>query len=542
MKKKKMSLVISIALVISLFAGCGSSSKTNSNENKDSNKSAINAEKPVDWYMNLSWFSTKWGKDWVTQKIEKDLGFKVNIIVPPAGGENQKLTTMIASGNLPDMMTLDWGDSNLNQMISAKMLTPINNLADKYAPDFYKYADKDVLNWNTKADGNIYGYNCYTTSPKAVKSDKNIFSNYDFWVRKDIYEAIGKPDMTTTEGFLKALKDAKAKFPTAGNGTLIPMGVKQFYPDGNEFGNLSFDKELQDFLAIPYQTSEGKIYDRRTDPEYIRWMKMFRQATQDKLITPDNFANTQDQINVNMQNGRYFCMLDQWTDYTGPAQTWYASDPNKAYIAVPGPKNISGANPTLSAGTPNGWLTTVFSATGKHSENAIKLMAYMLSPAAAELQMAGIEGKTFIKKADKYIRTPEYEAMLKKDPGNAATVTGVNCWAFFCTGPQNVAYFNDTLTSTKLIRDWNKPYSTYNGAFEFVPFEANSKESKISTSLYSLWDRTLPALLNAKSDAEFDTVINNYVKKRQTAGYAEVIEAQQKQLNGNNAKIEKMAK
>ena len=542
MKKKKISLFISITLVISLLSGCASSSKTSSDQNKTPAGTTAVTEKPVDWYVNVSWFSGKWGKDWVTQKIEKDLGFKVNVIVPPAGGENQKLTTMLASGTLPDMMTLDWSDSNLNQMISSKMLTPINELADKYSPDFYKYADKDVLNWNTKADGNVYGYNCYTTSPKAVKTDKNIFSNYNFWVRKDIYEAIGKPDMSTTEGFLKAMKDAKAKFPTVGNSSLIPMGVNQFYPDNSNNGNVSFDNELQDFLAIPYQTSDGKIYDRRTDPEYVRWMKMFRQATQDKLIPPDDFANTQDQVKANMQNGRYFCMLDTWTDYTAQAQTWYANDPKKAYIAVQGPKNINGAKSTLTAGTPNGWLTTVFSATGKHSENAIKFMTYMLSPKGSELLLAGIEGKTFTKKADKYVRTPEYMAMIEKDPDNAANVTGVNSWAYFCTNPQSVSYFNDTLNSTKLIRDWNKPYSTYNGAFEFVPFEANSKEAKNLTSLYSLWDRTLPALLNAKSDAAFDTILSNYTAKRPTAGYDTVIEAQQKQLNANNAKVEKMAK
>ncbi|HEY5583415.1 MAG TPA: extracellular solute-binding protein [Ruminiclostridium sp.] len=539
MQKKMISLFFAVTLVSSLFVGCGSSSKISSDQSKTQ---AVNAEKPVDWYVNLSWLTSKWGNDWVTAKIEKDLGFKVNVIVPPAGGENQKLTTMIASGTLPDMMTLSWNDPNLNQMISAKMLTPINKLAAKYAPDFNKYADKDTLIWNTKADGNVYGYNCYTTSPAAVKNDKNIFSNYDFWVRKDIYEAIGKPDMTTTAGFLQALKDAKAKFPTVGNSSLIPMGGKPFSSDGSDVGNLSFDKELQDFLAIPYQTSDGKIYDRRSDPEYIRWMKMFRQATQDSLIPPDDFANNSDQINTNLQNGKYFCMLDQWTDYTAQVQTWATGNPGKEYIAVPGPMNISGAKPTLSAGTPNGWLTTVFSATGKHSENAIKFLSYIISPAATELQLAGIEGKTFTKTGDQYVRTPEYDAMLKKNLDDAAVVTGVNSWAYFCTGSQSVAYFNDTLASTKLIRDWNKPYTTYTGAFEFVPFEANSTEAKNSSSLYSLWDRTLPSLLTAKSDAAFDQVLSTYVTKRQTVGYDAVLAAQQKQLDSNNSKIAKFDK
>ncbi|MDI6618638.1 MAG: extracellular solute-binding protein [Clostridiales bacterium] len=534
MKKRIISLCIAVALAISMFAGCA-----NKNDKKSAASSEqANAEKPVDWYLNLSWFSSKWGDDWVTQKIIKDTGFKVNVIVPPAGGENQKLTTMIASGTLPDLITLGWSDTNLNQMISAKMLTPLNKLADKYAPDFYKNADKDVLIWNTKDDGNVYGYNCYTTNPEAVKNDPNVFSNYDMWVRKDIYEAIGKPDMATTEGFLKALRDAKAKYPTVENGTLIPLGVKPFGADGDENGSLSLCRELMDFLAIPYQTSDGKIYDRYTDPEYLRWLKMFRQATQEKLIPPDDFADNGDKVCTNLQNGRYFCMIDQWTDYTGQIQTWYASNPDKAYIAIPGPKNISGAEPTLSAGSPNGWLTTVISATGKHQENAIKFMTYMLSPEATELQIAGIEGKTFTKQGDKYIITQEYKDMLAKNDVSS----GVGQWAYFCTNPQSVDYIDNILPSTKLIRDWNKPYSFYNGAFEFVPFEANTPEAKNQVSLYSLWDKTLPSLLHAKSDADFDKIMSDYVAKRKTLGYDTVNAALQKQLDSNNAKIAKFAK
>ncbi len=36
---------------------------------------------------------------------------------------------------------------------------------------------------------------------KQVKEHDDIISNQTFLVRKDIYEAIGSPDMTTPEGF-----------------------------------------------------------------------------------------------------------------------------------------------------------------------------------------------------------------------------------------------------------------------------------------------------------------------------------------------------
>lgn len=389
-----------------------------------------------------------------------------------------------------------------------------------------------ITSWNEKEDGNVYGYNCYTTDPETVENNPRVFSNYCFWVRQDIYEAIGSPDMTTTEGFLQALRDAKEMYPD-----VIPMGMKPFVADGDANGNLSLCRELQDFLAIPYQTEDGKIYDRNTDPEYIRWLKMFRQATEEKLIPPDAYADNSDKIAANLQNGKYFCMLDQWTDYTGPLQVWAQAEPDAAYVSVDGPKNQNGADYTLSAGSPNGWLTTVFPTSGKNPENAIKFITYMISPEGDELLEAGIEGKTFVKNGDLYETTPEYQEMLDTDAGNAAVESGVQQWCFFCTTAQNVAYFDFTAESTKAVRDWNKPYCTYVGAFEFTPFDANSQEALAQSRVYTLWDRALPQMLNAGSDEEFDQILNQFVADRDAAGWDIVLEAQQKQLDENNAKI-----
>lgn len=156
--------------------------------------------------------------------------------------------------------------------------------------------------------------------------------------------------------------------------------------------------------------------------------------------------------------------------------------------------------------------------------------------------MAGIEGKTFTKQNGKYVMTDSYKQLLTQNPDNASNITGVNLWAYFCSNPQNVAYFDTTLESTKMIRDWNKPYCTYTGAFEFVPFSANSSEAKAQAAVYTLWDTTLPKLLRSGSDADFDSVLNSYKTQRDKAGYSTFVTAEQKQLDENNAKIAKFTK
>ena len=76
-------------------------------------------------------------------------------------------------------------------------------------------------------------------------------------MRKDIYEAIGSPDMTTPEGFSAAVKKAVEMFPEVDGKPLIPIGAHVF----TNQGNVSFDNYLMDFLAVPWE-KDGKLYDR----------------------------------------------------------------------------------------------------------------------------------------------------------------------------------------------------------------------------------------------------------------------------------------
>lgn len=550
MKTRLISLTIVALMLVAALVGCSSTTSPTTAPTATPAPAATTVasapagtadsgkvtEKQLDWYINYSWIPTgTWGKDWVTAQVQKDTGFNVNIIAPPAGGESTNLTTMVASGKLPDIITINWSDSIVPQLIQAKMVAPLNTLAEQYSPDFTKYADPNILAWNKQPDGNVYGYNCYTASPSDVKNGPNTYSNDSFLVRKDIYEAIGKPDMSTPEGFIAALKLAKEKFPESGNGPLIPFGTQGFAAQNDSNGNMGLCSDLPDFLAIPRQ-KDGKVYDRLTDPELTRWLKMFRQATQDGLMPADNFADTGDAINEKIQNGRYFALMVQWCDITNQAQIWYSKNQDKAYIGVKGPANSKGDAPTLSCGSLNGWVTSMISTSGGHTENAIQFMTYMISPKGEEMFGAGIEGKTFTKVDGKYVRTQEYKDLLQNNPDNAGAISGVAAWQFFCTNEQAI-FFDDTLPASVLMRQMYKPFATFQGECEYAPFEPNSAASKAQPIVSTLWDTTLVQLLQAKSDAEFDSIMTNYIATRKADGYDEVVAAQQQQLDINMQKI-----
>src|SRR5699024_1459717 len=118
-------------------------------------------------------------------------------------------------------------------------------------------------------------------------------------------------------------------FPVVDGKSLIPVGADEF----TDRGNNSFDVYLQNFLAVPYE-KDGKYYDRNTDPEYIRWLKVFRKLGEEGYLKNDIFVDKRSQLEEKIRDGRYFCLLYQSTDIEDQEKVIFKEDPERIYIAV----------------------------------------------------------------------------------------------------------------------------------------------------------------------------------------------------------------
>ena len=74
------------------------------------------------------------------------------------------------------------------------------------------------------------------------------------------------------------------------------------------------------------------------------------------------------------------------------------------------------------------------------------------------------------------------------------------------------------------------PYTRYIGQYE-ISFDANTKEGNADKKIKEAWGETLPKLLLASSEEEFDAVLAAYVKKREELGFSLVMEASTRQVN-----------
>ena len=485
----------------------------------------------LNWYINYSWFPMDWGKNMVSKQITKDTGVNINFVTP-AGNQEETINALVASDSLPDIVTLGWWEPQINDMIKNKMVYALNELADQYDPYFYEVTDPTVVNWYSDENGDIYGYPNSAYTPEAVETHSNIGSNQTFLVRKDIYEAIGSPDMTTQEGFEAAVKKAVEMFPEVDGKPLIPIGSHIF----EENGCNSFDNFLMNFLAVPYE-KDGKLYDRHTDPEYLSWLKFFRKLGEEGYLSSDIFVDQRTQMNEKVAEGRYFCMLYQRTDIADQESTLYEKNPDSIYIAVDGPKNSKGDDYVLPTNAINGWTLTLISKNCRHPDRAIAFLDYMMSEEGQKMISLGVEGEMYDWVDGKAVLKDEVKKLLTTDRKKYDEVYGADdAYWMLQNNVMQLDWMPEKQYPLNQMEEWTYPYTRYLGEYE-VTKQDDSEMSRINSRIDKLWGKTLPRLLLAKSDEEFDQLLETFVEERETLGYSQLVKEHQKTMEENKKRL-----
>ncbi len=470
----------------------------------------IHAEDQVtlDWYINFSWFTTTWGGNLVSDMITKETGVDVDFITP-AGNESEKLNSLMASDTLPDVITLDWSDPQVGEMIDKGMVYALDELAATYDPYWYQVADPSTVDWFTKKDGHIYAYPNSSYSPKDLEEHDNIASNQTFLVRKDIYEAIGSPDMTTPEGFQNAVRKAAKMYPVIDGEPMIPVGLTEFTSEGNT----SLDDYLPNFLAIPYEKN-GVYYDRSVDPELVRWLKAFRELGEEGYLAEDIFIDKRAQMEEKIVNGRYFCMLFQRTDLATQEKILYHEQPDQIYIAVDGPKNSAGDDYRLPGTGINGWTVTLISKNCERPDRALELFSYMMSRHGQEMIWLGVEGETWDYQDGVETLHTDVKELLNTDRVRFDEQYGADAAYWMLMDNVMALDWYQTLPEPLgQMEMWTYPYVTDISVYE-TTLPTGTDAAKIQAKIDAEWGRLLPQLLLTDTEEEFDKLWSTYCQDR----------------------------
>ena len=467
----------------------------------------VTSRSTITWYVNFSWYQDDFEDSLVAKTIEDK--FNVDLqIVSPTGDADRKLTSMINQDKLTDLITLEWWNPEVDDLIAADQVYALNQLAQEYDINFSDNIDELVYDYHA-LDGNLYYYPNAYFLPEDYANDNYQASNQCFLVRKDIYEAIGSPDMSTISGYYDAIVKAKALYPDV---SLI--GAHEF----NDNGSVSFDEYLMNFLAIPY-LKDGEYYDRFTDPEYLAWLKMFNQLYQEGYIDETIFTDKREQVEEKLNDGGYFTMIYQRTDIEYPEINLYHTNPEMVYIAVDGPANSNHDDPVLPGIGINGWCDTMISKSSNYPQLSMEIMNFLLSEEGQKLLYLGVEKTTYTINDQQEVEiNSDLEELYENNRSEFNAQYGFmdTYWMLEQTRV-NLKWQQDIQAPLAQMANWAKSYTVYPIAEINVNDDIyNNIENKIN----NLWSQTLIDLLTSSDEESFDKTLTNFINQRDSYNYS----------------------
>jgi len=537
MKKyfKKLSLLMAIQLLIMVFAvGCGEgvadgntgvSSDTDSvlGYEPDENTPAwqLDHEDPVTltWYVNADWWNTDFGEDYVTKKIVED----TNITIEFIAGDDTKLNAMFASDDVADIITVF--DTNTSLSLQAGTWAyPLNELADKYDPYFYKAAKEDILNWYRLDDGNVYTYPNYANSQEDYDDDI-VTPNTAFIIRKDVYKALGEPDMKTQEEFLNALGRIKEEFPD-----IVPLGWT---------GDMV--ESFQNYIGVPVADDNGDYYYRNLDDDYLSWIKTFNDAYREGYITDDIFADDDTTLKEKIQAGKYACIFAESISGVPGVTEFKAKYPDSEYIAIDGPVSTVGNEPILKQGGPVGWMKHYISKECEQPEKAIQLFTYLISEYGQIVTFYGVEGETYTVTEEGYYQyTEEVNEMKVNDPDMFSKT--YRFYDFFLFGHDRYANQNankhDGTSAVAEMEKWGEgKLSTIHFLTTEIEPDVSTQEARNLTNINTKWDTAITSLIRAESDDEFEAVLTDFKEFMEANGWDAIYAVQNEKMQANRERL-----
>lgn len=367
----------------------------------------------ISWYVDLGAWPQPTDTNAVMAKIKEITGISVKFQTP-VGDSNDKLTTMISGGNLPDVITIQ--TSNINVMSKLAMqgyIYDINLLADNFAPSFYRNVRKDVFDWWAMGNGKTYGIPNHAYSYEDIPADEKLQPNGGMMVRKDLFdlwqahaETLADGDgmityksrttgqdkkvewqgyITTMEGFQAACNWINTNYKKQIDACL----QLATFPTDNTCISL---KWLSQLFAIPFENEDGTYSYQFTTEAYEQMLYYLNDLYQDGIISDGNFTQSSDKIGSVIAGGRAFATLVTPQDYQIHFQT--ASEGGKDYVPLY-LTNENGDAPIMEDVRGYGFLYSMITTKCQRPDLVMKLFDFLVSDEGQRLITLGEEGTTW---------------------------------------------------------------------------------------------------------------------------------------------------
>lgn len=375
MKEIRVKRIISVLMCVLMLASlCACKDKTT---NLDSGERSL-THKISDEPIELTFFA-KEIDDAQDESVFAEAYDMTNILLKPTISENvtdmdQALALAVAAKNIPDVI-YDWKQENFNKYGMQGALIPLNDLIDKYAPNYKKFLEEnpDIKYFSTASDGNIY----------FIPSIADGEASTGWFIRQDWLDKLGMKAPDSLEEFYKVMVAFRDKDP---NGNGKKDEVPYFGSQADVATLLSLFDAYEGFRYENGKVSFGPMEDK-----FLTAIKEIGKWYQEGLIDVEFFTRTdaRDYLTSNNTGG----ITHNWFGSTAKINdTLKGVVPGFSLVPFDPPKGIDGVRREINRrGRTNGegWA---ISSMNKHPEETMKYFDFWFTEEGRRLANFGIEG------------------------------------------------------------------------------------------------------------------------------------------------------
>ncbi|MDF2958522.1 MAG: transporter substrate-binding protein [Paenibacillus sp.] len=408
MSYKKSALIGMSALMLSsLAAGCGNDEAPGKTSDTGTSGNKIKELKVMmAYHSSMEQFkgSDNLNDNKLVKILKEKSGFDVKYESLPKDNPLQKVSVILASGDVPDLMRIN-GKSDYFKLAQQGAFEPLDDYIKNQIPVLPSMITPEALD-ATRLDGKVYGI----PHRVAQKVGNGIL------VRSDILKELNLKDPTTMDELYTTMKTIKEKK------NIAPMTAAAANPGA--FGG-SFTPYAAAFgVGTTTVVKNGKLEFSYLQPEYKEFLETIKKWYGEGLIDQEFSINkdTKDK----MINGQAAFMTTYW----GDALTIDRSMKDKKstgtlkYIAPVTGKN--GQSGFVEEGVASSYW--VIPKQAKNKKGAAEYLNFILSPEADKLLTYGIEGQDYKTENGKVVQTAEQSNAI---PWRTAYFVGDSDPSFF---------------------------------------------------------------------------------------------------------------
>ena len=463
------------------------------------------------------------------QYLEDRLNVNLEIEVISGMSKEEKIATMIASGDYADIMfRVD------ERMIEAGALIPLDDLLESDGQDILNAWGTSLNKLRYPADSKVYWIGSPKNRPEELTDPSACLL-----VQYDVLEKLGWPEIKTLDDVHQALKDYLAMVPDLNGTSFIPWGIWADSWGYNQTVNnpaLWINGFTDDSDAYIDQQTFDVTYFNTTD-YFKTYLKYLNTLYNEGMLSENAFITKYDEFNSQVASGRVLATIYNANLMSEPEAALRAAGmPERCYARFPVvlDESIQDRSNVYCESYDNG---VGISVNCKEPELAMKVLNYIASNEGNVLLNWGIEGVHYDVIDGKRVWKDEVKNQYASDPTYRYRegIACLNWWPLYygamklddgdyATPVNKVAFYQTADDETKKALDayhvtcWGDLFDTtgtptpYGYAWTLV-IESGSDADLANTKANTLRHTEVPNIVMSKTDEDFEANFTSFVDK-----------------------------